>query len=137
MRLLFLNHSTRFGGTYYRAMPMAEHLAAVGHNVTLLTVSPQRRWRAEWSVVNGKVFNVGGEPVVSLLETAQLLVEANGGGEFVTRTFPAERKRIDIGDYYADDSRIRAALGWSPRTPLRQGLTRTVAFYRDHLSAYL
>ncbi|HRJ43460.1 MAG TPA: hypothetical protein PL105_16355, partial [Caldilineaceae bacterium] len=88
MRLLFLNHSTRFGGTYYRAMPMAEHLAAVGHNVTLLTVSPQRRWRAEWSVVNGKVFNVGGEPVVSLLETAQLLVEANRGGEFVARTFP-------------------------------------------------
>jgi len=53
MKLLFLNHNTRFGGTYYRAMPMAEQLAAVGHDVTLLTVSPKQRWRADWSVVNG------------------------------------------------------------------------------------
>ena len=53
MRILFLNHNTRFGGTYYRAMPMAEQLAAVGHDVTLLTVSPKQRWRAEWSRVNG------------------------------------------------------------------------------------
>ncbi len=73
---------------------------------------------------------------ISLKDLADLLVEV-GSGEYSVRTFPIERKRIDIGDYYADDSRIRAALGWSPRTPLRQGLTRTVAFYRDHLSAYL
>ena len=53
MRILFLNHNVRFGGTYYRAMPMAEQLAAVGHDVTLLTVSPHHRWRAEWSTVNG------------------------------------------------------------------------------------
>lgn len=53
MRILFLNHNTRFGGTYYRAMPMAEQLATKGHSVTLLTVSPHNRWRAEWSVVNG------------------------------------------------------------------------------------
>jgi len=53
MRLLFLNHNYRFSGTYYRAMPMAEHLAQRGHLVTLLTVSPQRRWRASWSMVNG------------------------------------------------------------------------------------
>lgn len=53
MRILFLNHNVRFGGTYYRAMPMAEQLAAKGHDVTLLTVSPTLRWRAEWSRVNG------------------------------------------------------------------------------------
>ena len=53
MHILFLNHNTRFGGTYYRAMPMAKQLAARGHDVTLLTVSPTRRWRAEWSTANG------------------------------------------------------------------------------------
>lgn len=53
MRLLFLNHNYRFGGTYYRAMPMAEQLAARGHAVTLLTVSREHRWRLAWSVVNG------------------------------------------------------------------------------------
>ena len=53
MRLLFLNHNYRFGGTYYRAMPMAERLAARGHHVTLLTVSRDHRWTATWSTVNG------------------------------------------------------------------------------------
>ncbi len=53
MRLLFLNHNYRASGTFYRAMPMAEQLAARGHEVTLLCVSPTRRWRAEWSTTNG------------------------------------------------------------------------------------
>lgn len=53
MRLLFLNHNVRYGGTYYRAMPMAEHLALRGHQVTLLTVSPELHWRCRWSSVNG------------------------------------------------------------------------------------
>lgn len=86
---------------------------------------------------DGKVFNVGGEPVVSLLETAQLLVQANGGGEFVTRTFPAERKRIDIGDYYADDRLLRRTLVWQPQTDLKTGLGRTLDFYREHLARYI
>lgn len=86
---------------------------------------------------DGKVFNVGGEPVVSLLETAKLLVAANGGGEYAVRTFPAERKRIDIGDYYASDELLRETVGWQPRVPLADGLTRTVAYYRQHLSEYL
>lgn len=89
------------------------------------------------NAADGKVFNVGGEPVVSLLETAQLLIEANGSGEFITRTFPAERKRIDIGDYYADDRLLRRTLGWQPQTPLPDGLRLTLDFYRKHLARYI
>lgn len=85
----------------------------------------------------GRVFNLGGDGVVSLQELAQLLVAANGGGEFSVRDFPAERKRIDIGDYYADDALIRATLGWRPRTPLHAGLAHTLAWYRAHLAHYL
>jgi len=86
---------------------------------------------------DGKVFNVGGEPVVSLLETARLLVEANGGGGFVQRSFPAERKRIDIGDYYADDRLIRKTLDWQPQTSLQDGLRLTLDFYRKRLALYI
>ena len=86
---------------------------------------------------DGKVFNVGGEPVVSLLKTAQLLIEANHGGEFITRTFPVERKRIDIGDYYADDRLLRRTLGWQPKTDLPTGLRQTLDFYREHLGSYI
>ncbi len=85
---------------------------------------------------NGKIFNLGGEPVVSLKDLADLLIEVNGGGNYVTRTFPPERKRIDIGDYYADFTSIRSCLGWEPRVPLRDGLANTLAFYREHLGSY-
>jgi UDP-glucose 4-epimerase len=86
---------------------------------------------------NGGLFNLGGEPVISLQGLADLLIEVNGGGESVRRSFPADRKRIDIGDYYADFSRIRSVLGWEPRVALREGLARSLAFYREHLETYL
>lgn len=86
---------------------------------------------------DGRVFNLGGLEVISLEALARLLVEVNGGGSFVVRSFPPERKRIDIGDYYADDRLIRATLGWRPEVPLREGLARTLAYYREHLTRYV
>lgn len=86
---------------------------------------------------NGQVFNLGSEQAIDLTALAKLLVEINGGGEYVTRAFPADRKVIDIGDYYGDYSRIRSCLGWEPQVPLRQGLANTLAFYRQYLDHYL
>ena len=86
---------------------------------------------------NGQVLNLGGDCVISLKDLADLLVRVNGGGEYAIRSFPADRRRIDIGDYYADFSRIRARLGWQPEVRLSEGLTRTLAFYRERLQQYL
>lgn len=86
---------------------------------------------------NGAVFNLGGMSVLTLKELAELLIEVAGGGSYTVREFPADRRRIDIGDYYADDGLIRRSLGWEPRVSERVGLTRTLAFYRAHLSEYL
>ncbi len=86
---------------------------------------------------NGQIYNLGDREVVSLQEVAQLLVDVNGGGEFVVRTYPADRKRIDIGDYYADYSKINQAVGWEPKVRLREGLAKTLDFYRHYLQNYL
>jgi UDP-glucose 4-epimerase len=85
----------------------------------------------------GGVFNLGGPPPVTLQRLAKLLVEINGSGEFVVREFPGDRKKIDIGDYYADDRLIAKKLGWKPRTDLRTALKRTLEFYRGELTNYL
>jgi UDP-glucose 4-epimerase len=85
----------------------------------------------------GEVFNLGGPPRVTLQDLAELLVAVNRGGSFVVRAFPADRKKIDIGDYYADDRLIRKKLGWRPRTDLRTALARTVAYYRRELRHYV
>lgn len=86
---------------------------------------------------DGKVYNLGGDCVVSLRELADLCVNANGGGSYQVHDFPADRKRIDIGDYYADDRLIRSELGWQPRVSLKTGLARTISYYRRHLQSYL
>jgi UDP-glucose 4-epimerase len=85
----------------------------------------------------GSVFNLGGPPPFTLRRLAEMLVEINAGGEFVVREFPADRKKIDIGDYYADDRLIARTLGWKPKTDLRTALARTVEFYRAELRHYV
>jgi UDP-glucose 4-epimerase len=85
----------------------------------------------------GRVFNLGGGSPVTLRTLADMLVEVNGGGSYVVRRFPADRKAIDIGDYYADFRRITRCLGWRPRTGLREALALTVGYYRRELRHYV
>jgi UDP-glucose 4-epimerase len=86
---------------------------------------------------DGQIFNVGGTEVISLRDLAEMLVAAAGTGTYEFRSFPAERRRIDIGDYYCDDSLIRSTLGWHPAVPLADGLARTLEFYRRNLERYV
>lgn len=85
----------------------------------------------------GTVYNLGGTPPITLEALAGLLAMVNRGGAFVVRRFPEDRKKIDVGDYYADDRLIRRELGWRPRTDLKTALARTVAFYRRELKHYV
>lgn len=48
---------------------------------------------------NGRVYNLGGDSVVSLRELADLLTDLHPDVSYILREFPAERKKIDIGDY--------------------------------------
>ena len=85
---------------------------------------------------NGEVFNLGADDPICLRDLAELLVELNGGGESRLVPFPSERKPIDIGDYYGDYTRIRSVLGWAPKVALREGLSRTLDYYREHRDKY-
>jgi len=86
---------------------------------------------------NGRVFNLGGFRFLSLKELADLVVKVNGAGEYSIRSFPADRKQIDIGDYYADFSSIKDTLGWEPRVSEEEGLAATLDFYHQHLAKYV
>jgi len=86
---------------------------------------------------NGRVFNLGGFRNLSLKELADLVVKVNGAGEYAIRSFPADRKQIDIGDYYADFSSIKDTLGWEPRVSEEKGLAATLDFYHQHLAKYV
>jgi UDP-glucose 4-epimerase len=86
---------------------------------------------------NGEVYNLGGREVVDLASVANLMVEVNGGGRCEIHDFPANRRAIDIGDYYADYSKIRDQLGWEPTCTLRQTIEATLGYFKASLAHYL
>jgi len=75
----------------------------------------------------GAVLNLGNPVEHTVLEYAKLVRElVNPAAEIVFRPLPADdptRRRPDI-------SRARALLGWEPTVPLREGLLRTVEWFR-------
>lgn len=84
----------------------------------------------------GRVFNLGGARS-SLLEIAGILRDLCPACGYRSVEFPEERRRIDIGDFVADWSKARSLLGWEPAVPLREGLARTIDYYRGCLDRYL
>lgn len=86
---------------------------------------------------HGELYNLGHDEIVSLNDFTRALIDAAGSGSCRLVPFPPDAKRIDIGDYYGSFEKLRDTIGWTPRIPLAEGLARTVAYYREHLAAYL
>ncbi|MCC6297883.1 MAG: NAD-dependent epimerase/dehydratase family protein [Anaerolineales bacterium] len=83
----------------------------------------------------GNIYNLGAQPI-RLIDLARMMIEINGGGNVRQLSFPKERKRIDIGDYFGDFNKIMTDLGWRPKISLRDGIERTLSFYRDNKEQY-
>lgn len=83
----------------------------------------------------GKVYNVGGVSH-TLKEIVELIVAIAQSGSITFKKYPKDLKRIEIGNYVADYSKITSELGWTPKTSLEKGLTRTIAFYKKHKKHY-
>ena len=104
---------------------------SVGDCVVALLLAAAKR-KAE-----GQVYNLGGVGRISLRELARTLVRATGAGAFVVKTYPPDRRKIDIGNYYSDDRRIRRELGWQPRADIAGALRQTVDYFRTELPHYV
>ncbi len=76
-----------------------------------------------------RVFNIGNNNPVQLMEFVEAIEEAVGK--------PARKNLMDIqpGDVpstYADVSALQEAVGFKPATPVREGIRRFVAWYREY-----
>ena len=82
----------------------------------------------------GEAFNAGGDRPHSVLEVARLACKIAGTGVDPdvrgTGAPPGEIKR-----QWMDSSKLRSLSGWVPRVELEDGLSRTVAWYREHLES--
>ena len=79
-----------------------------------------------------RVFNIGSGSAISLVD---LLGDLNAiCGTSIVPTFQPPRAG-DVRDSLASIDRARALLGYAPRVGWREGLARTVAWYRERLGA--
>jgi nucleoside-diphosphate-sugar epimerase len=82
--------------------------------------------------VEGEVFNIGGGEEVSMRSIAEITLELMG--DPIHPEFGALPERpTEIPRMCSDTVRARERLGANPPRSLRQGLERTIAWYRDEL----
>ena len=84
----------------------------------------------------GQALNVGSGQPVSLLAIATELIEIAGKGEIEYVPFPEDARRIEIGDYVADTTKIERVLDWQPSVSLREGLEASVRYFAAHQEQY-
>lgn len=92
---------------------------------------------AQNDTAHGQIYNLGSDDPINLLDLAKLMIEVNGSGRYELVPFPPDRKPIDIGDYYGDYRKIRGKLGWRPTVTLREGIERSLDYYKQHLQHYI
>ena len=89
----------------------------------------------EPSVV-GEILNVGHDRPSTFLEVAEILRDLVPGASIEFTDFTPERRAQEPGDFVSDITKIRRLIGWEPRVGLREGLARTVEFYRERRADY-
>ncbi|MBY0431779.1 MAG: NAD-dependent epimerase/dehydratase family protein [Rhodospirillales bacterium] len=85
---------------------------------------------------DGKAYNIGSDEILSLEEVARLLASLRPDGRYTVREYPAERRKIDIGDYYSDFTLFKTSTGWTPKVSFREGLEKTVKFFEKNMEYY-
>lgn len=91
---------------------------------------------AQSNEVNGMIFNLGADDPINLEDAAKLIIKISHKSNYELVPFPADRKTIDIGDYYADYKKIKSKLGWQPKVKLKDGLKLTIDFYKKFQKNY-
>jgi UDP-glucose 4-epimerase len=83
----------------------------------------------------GSVYNAGSGKAVTVQEMVDLVLDLTCCNKPIHRE--PERLRpanSEVLALLADSSRLNALTGWRPSTPLRDGLARTIAWWRDRIS---
>jgi len=85
----------------------------------------------------GKTYNVTAGDRIKFVDMVEKLIEIAGQGEYELVPWPEEYKKIEVGDFVADGSKIKDELGWQPKTDFADGLKQTFEYYRNNLDHYL
>jgi CDP-glucose 4,6-dehydratase len=83
----------------------------------------------------GEAFNAGGERPHSVREVVELIAGAAGAAEIEPDFQGTGNPDGEIDRQFVDSTKLRELTGWRPEVDLREGLQRTLEWYRDHPEA--
>ncbi len=78
----------------------------------------------------GEAFNAGGEQPHSVAEVVEAIAELAGGG--LNPEYGPGNPAGEIDRQFVDSAKLRDLTGWQPQVELRDGLERTLEWYRQH-----
>jgi CDP-glucose 4,6-dehydratase len=101
----------------------------VGDAVDAYLMTAQAIGRAD---ITGEAFNFSDARPMTVLEICQLVLAAAGRGELepVVLAQPAH----EIREQFLDSLKARTRLGWTPKFGIAEGLSRTIAWYRQYFA---
>ncbi|MDP1695377.1 MAG: NAD-dependent epimerase/dehydratase family protein [archaeon] len=92
---------------------------------------------------NNQIYNLGaslkvngypeiiGENVKIIGGLADLIIKEAGNGSFISEPYPKGRETLEPGHFSADICKIHSDLEWIPRTSLKEGIKKTLEFYKE------
>jgi CDP-glucose 4,6-dehydratase len=79
---------------------------------------------------SGEAFNAGGEQPHSVAEVVEEIATLAGGG--LSPEYGPGNPAGEIDRQFVDSTKLRDWTGWEPKVGLRDGLLRTLEWYREH-----
>ncbi len=133
----------RFGPEFGRVIPNFIHQALNDEEITIFGDGSQTRSFiyvvdeiegilkfVHESKAIGEVINLGNNKEYTILEIAKKIKElTNSKSEIVFKPLPID----DPARRSADLSKAKRILNWQPTTPLKEGLMKTIAWFKDNI----
>ncbi len=83
---------------------------------------------------DGGAYNVASGTGTAMADLAAMVIDLAGAGRIAHVEWPPLAAQVEAGDFVASIARIGRDIGWAPAIDLRDGLARTVSFYRGQAS---
>ena len=82
--------------------------------------------------IHGQVFNFGMNRPISVLELVNMVIEISDCPQL--EPIILNEVQNEVADQYSVSEKARTILGWQPQHTIVQGLSETMAWYRDYLT---
>lgn len=86
---------------------------------------------------SGEIFYVGSGEETKFLDMVNSVIEEVGSGTFIHCPFPDNLAKIDIKRFYVSCKKLENKLSWKNQTNLKDGIHKTVSFYKKRLQEYV